>query len=345
MLRGIGEPEDRLLGRRHARVVQHDHIGAAALAAVAGVARRMQRVDEGGIRLEDHRASPRAARVGDDLVVGGVDRRETAIGGAAQLGRHARRGQLVGVMLAHQRAMAKLQLGVGNVRVHAEDRVRAARVVDEAGAHAEELAAAEAELLGDDGEERVLVGMQHAVGGGDVEQAFEQRAQHLRLVGEQARDLAGVDFVAGDVLRGEVEQAAEIRLLLRRDVEHAREGAFLDRQRDAVGLGHLGGQRRHRDGEGDGAISRRARCRGITRQPRPQTGQRIAHRAAARLDADRPCYCIPCHGQFLIGILGQHEEAEPEVAPYFGKVAANAGNFGRALRRRGRAVDAFRNAR
>jgi hypothetical protein len=29
--------------------------------------------------------------------------------------------------------------------------------------------------------------------------------------------------------------------------------------------------------------------------------------------------------QFHIGILGQHEEVEPEVAPYFGKVAANAG--------------------
>ena len=42
----IGEPLDRLIGRRHAGVVQHDHVGAAALAAIAGVARGMQRVDE-----------------------------------------------------------------------------------------------------------------------------------------------------------------------------------------------------------------------------------------------------------------------------------------------------------
>jgi hypothetical protein len=30
----------------------------------------------------------------------------------------------------------------------------------------------------------------------------------------------------------------------------------------------------------------------------------------------------------LIGILGQHEGAEPDVAPYFGKVAVNAGRLG-----------------
>ena len=171
--------------------------------------------------------------------------------------------------------------------------------------------------------------MQHAVGGGDVEQAFEQRAQHLRLVGEQARNLAGVDLVAGDVLGGEVEQAAEVRLLVGGNVEHPREGALLDGQRHAVGLGHLGGERRHRDGEGDGAISRRALCRAIPRQPRPQTGQRIAHRAAARLDADRPCYCIPCHGIPLSAFAGDMKGPDREVAESFGKVAANAGNLAR----------------
>ena len=80
-------------------------------------------MDERLIRLEDHRRVP-ADAVGalrDDLVVGGVDRREPAVGGAAQLGRHAGRGQPVGVMLAHQRAVAQLQLGIGDVRMHAED--------------------------------------------------------------------------------------------------------------------------------------------------------------------------------------------------------------------------------
>jgi len=115
------------------------------------------------------------------------------------------------------------------------------------------------------------------------------------------------------VLRGEIVQPAEIRFLARRDLEHALEGAHFDWQRHAVRLRHLGGERRHRDGEGDRAVSRRLGA--LTDKAVPQRRQRIAHRGAARLDSDHPCYCIPWHRHSHIGILGQHEEVRPQVAP------------------------------
>ena len=116
-------------------------------------------------------------------------------------------------------------------------------------------------------------------------------------------------------------------------------------KRDAVGLGHLGGERRHRDGEGDGAMRRRALGRTITAEPRPQRDERVAHDAAFRVDADTRSLWRSMAWHTLIGIRGQLEGPGRRVAESSGKVGDNCRQIYRAmLRRCGRAVDASRNA-
>ena len=92
--------------------------------------------------------------------------------------------------------------------------------------------------------------MHRAVGLGDVEQAVEDVLQHLRVVGEEPRHVARIGLEAGDVALGEVVDAADVPLLAGRDGEDAAEGVDLRPRHDAVGLGHLGGERDHGDGEG-----------------------------------------------------------------------------------------------
>ena len=105
-------------------------------------------------------------------------------------------------------------------------------------------------MRGDLGEIGKLALVHGAVGAGDVEEPVEHGFQHRRVVGEEARDVARIGVEAGDVLLGEIVDAADVPLLARRDREDAAEGVDLRAADDAVGLRHLGRERDHGDGEG-----------------------------------------------------------------------------------------------
>ena len=112
-------------------------------------------------------------------LVGRVDGGEPAVGGGAEVGWHAARGEPVGVMLAHERAVACLELRIRDVGAHVEHRVGARRIGNEAGADREELAPAQAEAVGNRLQELVLGRVQDAVGRRDVEQALQHRRPEL----------------------------------------------------------------------------------------------------------------------------------------------------------------------
>ena len=190
------------------------------------------------------------------------------------------RADAIGVVLAHERAVAGLDLRVGGVGRNAKDRIGAARIVDVGGADGEVFAAVDAEDRGHILEEAVLGRMQDAVGRRDVEQASEHRRQEHGLVLEQPGDAGRVHLVAGDVALGEVVDAAHVLGLVRGDLEQPLERLRLDGERNAVGLGHLGGERRHRDGEGDGAVCGRALPLAPEAELRPKRGERGAEASA-----------------------------------------------------------------
>ena len=88
--------------------------------------------------------------------------------------------QLVRMVVAHQLAVVRLDLVVGGVRARRSDIVGVAGVIDEARAEEAEFAVGEAEAPGDVSQERVLLRVQDAVGGGDIQQALEHVLQQLR---------------------------------------------------------------------------------------------------------------------------------------------------------------------
>ena len=126
------------------------------------------------------------------------------------------------------------------------------------------------------GEIGKLALVHRSVGLGDVEQAVEDVLQHGGIVGEQARDVARVGLEAGDVVLGEIVDAADVLLLAGRDGEDAAERVDLRARHHAVGFRHLGGERDHGDGEGRLAAHL-------------AVGQAGERRAQARRRRRRPC--------------------------------------------------------
>ncbi len=109
-------------------------------------------------------------------------------------------------------------------------------------------------ICGDAVQEAAFALMQQAVGLGDVEQPVEDVLQHraVRLArAAQAGHALGIGLEAGDVLLGEIVEPRDVAPLGSGDLEDLLEGADLVLRDDAVGLGHLGRQRDHRDREGD----------------------------------------------------------------------------------------------
>ena len=92
--------------------------------------------------------------------------------------------------------------------------------------------------------------MQRVVGLGDVEQALEHVLEQLAVALEHGGELLGIGLVAGHVLLGEIEHAGDVLHLAVGHLEHFLEGVDLVHGDDAVGLGHLGAERDHADGEG-----------------------------------------------------------------------------------------------
>ena len=113
------------------------------------------------------------------------------------------------------------------------------------------------ENVGDTLQKFVLAGMQNAVGRRDLEQAVENVFQHRGIARKDTRDLSGIALVTGCVAAGEIEEAPHMRLLVRRHAEDAIEGFDFFVTHHAVGLRHLGGERDHRDGEGDAGLAAR----------------------------------------------------------------------------------------
>ena len=98
--------------------------------------------------------------------------------------------------------------------------------------------------------------MQHVVGLGDVEQAFEHVLEQLAVALEHDRELLGISLVAGHILLGEVEDTSDVLHLAFRHLEHFLEGVDLVHGDDAVGLRHLGAERDHANGEGHLVLGR-----------------------------------------------------------------------------------------
>ncbi len=82
----------------------------------------------------------------------------------------------------------------------------------------------EAENVADALEILELGFVDHAVGRRDVEQAVEDMLECLRLAGEEPADLPGIGLVAGDVLLREIEEAVDLLLDGRRNLDGALEG-------------------------------------------------------------------------------------------------------------------------
>ncbi len=159
------------------------------------------------------------------------------------------------MVFAHQAAIGLFQFVLARDIGHAQDHIRVGQFRREmSGADAAEFIGRETENFRHPFQERRFARMQHPVGLGDLEQPVENVFQHRRIADEQPRDLAGIDLEAGDILARHVEHAAHIGFLLRRHAEGALERFQFRLAHHAVGLGHLAGQRDHRDGEGDAGI-------------------------------------------------------------------------------------------
>ena len=65
--------------------------------------------------------------------------------------------------------------------------------------------------------------------------------------------MSGIGLEAGDVLLGEIVKPRDVLPFGSRNFEYLLEGAHLIMRDDAVGLGHLGRQRDHRDGKSNAA--------------------------------------------------------------------------------------------
>ncbi len=143
-----------------------------------------------------------------------------------------------------------LHLVVGGLAIDAEDEIGIALLRHNVAAgNAGEGRLRQAEKLRDAPEEIQLALMHHAVGLGDVEQPVDDVFEHLRALGEEARDLARIGLEAGDVLFREVEQPRDIALLALRNLEELLEGADLVARHHAVRLRHLGGKGDHGHGK------------------------------------------------------------------------------------------------
>ncbi|MCR6673886.1 MAG: hypothetical protein NVV79_21795 [Devosia ginsengisoli] len=144
--------------------------------------------------------------------------------------------------------------------------------------------------------EVVELGLMHqAVGRGDIEQTVEHMLERIGTVVEEARDLAGIGVVAGDILLGQVEHADHLLFMAMGDFHRGAEGALLGGGHRAVGHRHLGGERDQRQGEGGVAPTRQPGI-GVERiDQRPRQAGALAERA------DQVAQSLP-HVDFLFGL-------------------------------------------
>ena len=91
--------------------------------------------------------------------------------------------------------------------------------------------------------------MQIAVCIGDVKQNVQYILQHLRAVGINIANLAGISVETGNIFLRQPEYAHHIGVFGFRYAQYALHGLNLNRRHNAVGTGHFGRQRDERNGE------------------------------------------------------------------------------------------------
>ena len=127
----------------------------------------------------------------------------------------------------------------------------------------------EAEMPGDFAQIVVLGGADEAIGEGDVKKAAEKVLEDRPIIGKQPADLSSVALEPGGALPGKVEDEPDMLLFARRHLKHLAKGGDFVAGHGAVGLGHLGAERNHRDRERDAAarVAIRVLAVAVRRQP------------------------------------------------------------------------------
>ena len=116
-------------------------------------------------------------------------------------------------------------------------------------------------------QERIFIRVVHAVGHGDVEQPFDQIVQHLGLVRKHLRNACGVILETGHIMTRQIEHPRRTLLVGLGDLEHFAKGGNFVAGHLPVGLGHLGPQGNHGNGEGHRPFRRGAQTVENSRQP------------------------------------------------------------------------------
>ena len=162
--------------------------------------------------------------------------------------------------LAHDLAVAGLQLGILDIGGEAEQLVGARHIGDVVRADPAVLGRSDAQQPGDPAQVGLLELVEGAIGRSDEEQALQHVLAQLRGVTQDVADLARIGLEARHVLLGQVEQAAHVRLLGRRHLDNAPERCHLVLGDGAVRARRLGRERDEGNGERHvvGRIVRRA---------------------------------------------------------------------------------------
>ena len=187
----------------------------------------------------------------------------------------------VGVVFAHQTAPAGAGFVNGGVRGQAQhDMGRGLGLGIVAGDDGGQPLGRDAEDLGHVLQHFMFGGVQRAIGGADDDHALDHVVQHRIACREHARDPPRPGVVSGNVLPGQIEDAAGVLFLGPGDGEDAPERGHFRALDPAIGLGHLGGKRDHGNGEGHRFLGWRGRFLGADKgrhavnDPPPEAARR-----------------------------------------------------------------------
>ncbi len=156
-------------------------------------------------------------------------------------------------MFGGQRPVALADRGEIVGRLHAQNAIGVAVLMNVPLGDRLEPLVRDTEELGDPGEKRELLFVHQAISFGDMEQRvddiFEHRAE-LIAGPAHAGEILGIGLEAGDVLAGEIVKPRDVAGLFRRKFEDLPKRFNLGIRDDTVGLGHL--RRKRNDGHREG---------------------------------------------------------------------------------------------
>src|ERR1700731_4925098 len=145
----------------------------------------------------------------------------------------------------------------GSPGQHAENRVGIFGGIllraDVEGPNAGVIRSIETEMPGDFAQVIVLGGADEAIGESDVKKTAEEVLEHHPIIRKQPADLSSIALEPGGALPGKIENEPEMLLFARRHLKDLAEGGDLVAGHRAIGLGHFGAKRNHRDRDRDAA--------------------------------------------------------------------------------------------